>query len=137
MELLQKWSWWKCLSLEQEKHMFSISRMSTVQIYDANMGGVNFCEMLQNKQVLLPYCLIYVEYLSPMDSYFIADTRTKNVFLWRNQLSMLEFQTVTANNLWSAGKLASASRLSHGRSSLNTTIKEATKSIDTNSSRSF
>ena len=38
--------------------MFSISRMSTVQIYDANMGGVNFCEMLQNKQVLLPYCLL-------------------------------------------------------------------------------
>ena len=40
---------------------------------------------------------------------------------------MLEFQTAMANDLQSAGKLASASRPSRGRPSLNTTVKEPCK----------
>ena len=44
-----------------------------------------------------------------------------------NQLSMVEFQTVFANDLPSTGKLASASRLSRGRPSFNTTVQEPLK----------
>ena len=40
---------------------------------------------------------------------------------------MLDFQTAMANDLQSAGKLASASRPSRGRPSLNTTVKEPCK----------
>ena len=45
----------------------------------------------------------------------------------KNQLSMLEFQTAIANDLRSAGKLASASRPSWGRPSFTTTVKEPLK----------
>ena len=44
-----------------------------------------------------------------------------------NQLSMVEFQTVIANDLPSTGKLASASRPSRGRPSFNTTVQEPLK----------
>ena len=54
-----------------------------------------------------------------MGGYFIADIR------------MLEFQTAIANYLRSAGKLASASRPSRGRLSLNTTVQEAPKKCKT------
>ena len=40
---------------------------------------------------------------------------------------MLELQTAMANDLQSAGKLASTSRPSHGRPSFNTTVKEPPK----------
>ena len=45
----------------------------------------------------------------------------------KNQLSMLECQTAIANDLRSAGKLASASRPSWGRPSFTTTVKEPLK----------
>ena len=45
----------------------------------------------------------------------------------KNQLSMLEFQTAIANNLRYAGKLASVSRLSWGRPTFTTTVKEPLK----------
>ena len=45
----------------------------------------------------------------------------------KNQLSMLEFQTAIANDLRSAGKLASASRPSWGKPSFTTTVKAPLK----------
>ena len=49
----------------------------------------------------------------------------------KSQLSMLEFQTAIANDLRSAAKLALASRLSWGRPSFTTTVKEPLKKCRT------
>ena len=49
----------------------------------------------------------------------------------KNQLSMLKFQTAIADDLRSAGKLASASRPSWGRPSFTTTVKETLKKCRT------
>lgn len=45
----------------------------------------------------------------------------------KNRLSELEFQTAIANNRWSVGKLASASRPSCGRPSFSTIVKNPLK----------
>ena len=61
-----------------------------------------------------------------MDAYFITDIRTKNVFLKKSIINV-GISNCYRKDLRSAGKLASASRLSGGRPSLTSTVKEPLK----------
>ena len=71
---------------------------------------------------------IYLDYLSPLDDYFRIHQKEKSIPV-KNKLSMLESPTAIANNLQSAGKLASSSRPPRGRASLNTIVTEPPKSV--------
>ena len=104
-----------------------------VQVYNANMGGVDICDMLLSlyriRQRTNKFHIVYYLLGISVTNGWLLYHRHQNQknIPEKNQLSMLEFQTAIANDLRSAGKLASASRPSWGRPSFTTTVKAPLK----------
>ena len=101
-----------------------VERPVIVQVYNANMGGVDLCDMLLSlyriRQRTNKFYFHVVYYL-------LGISVTNGWLLYRrhqNQKSLHE------NDLRSAGKLAPASRRSRERPSLNTTVEDPPKSIE-------
>ena len=84
-------------------------------------------EYVKEQKVLLPYCILFTWNICHQWMVTLYRHHNQKSIPEKNQLSMLEFQTAIANDLRSAGKLASASRPSWGRPSFTTTVKAPLK----------
>ena len=115
-----------------------VERPVIVQVYNVNMGGVDLCDMLlslyrirQRTNKFYFHVVYYLLGLSVTNGWLLYRRHQNQKSIHeKDQLSMLEFQTDTANDLQSAGKLAPASRRSRERPSLNTTVEDPPKSIE-------
>ena len=112
-----------------------VERSMIVQVYHANMGGVDLCDILlslyrirQRTNKYFFHIVYYLLEISVTNGWLLYRRHQNQKSIpEKDQLSMLEFQTDIANDLRSDGKLAPASRRSRGRPSLNTTVEEPHK----------
>ena len=106
-----------------------------VQVYNANMGAVDLCDMLlslyrirQRTNQISFHIVYYLLGISVINGWLLYRRhQNQKSISEKDQLSMLEFQTDIPNDLRAAGKLTPASRRSRGRQSLNTTVEEPPK----------
>ena len=109
-----------------------VERPMTVQVHNANMGGVNPCDMLlslyrirQRTNKFYFHIVYYLFGISVTNGWLLYRRhQNQKSISEKDQLSMLELQTDVVKDLRYAGKLAPASRRSRGRPSLSTTVEK-------------
>ena len=112
-----------------------IQRPKMVEIYNANMGGVDLCDMmLSTYRIRQKSDKHYVDVI-----YYCIGISVKNSWLKyrrhmaqqniskKQQYTLIQFQSLIANSLVLAGKPTSSTSRSRGKPSLNSSLDEPAK----------
>ena len=99
-----------------------------VQVYNANMGGVDLCDMLLSlyriRQRTNKFHIVYYLLGISVTNGWLLYRRHQNQKSIPQKKSMINVGISNCHSKQSGGKLTSASRPSRGRPSLNTIVKE-------------
>ena len=106
-----------------------------IEIYNANMGGVDLCDMIlstyrirQKSNKYYMHIIYYCIGISITNSWLIYHRHmTQQNISQKQQYTLIQFQSLIANSLGLAGKATSSTSRSRGRPSFNSWIDKPAK----------